>query len=194
LGRGDWKVKPILFVEIIEEKIEDDDLQTVYSCGYWKSRHSNGIGFKNRDMKKGCHHNLHQVIHCLNKYRGIPFEKISIECGFYDSKHSDKFDVLAEINSEKYIVVELGYVSSYDKFWWIYEPYVEEIWFDAQPFDGSRKYFYSLSANNKSQWENLSKDRIDSMRDYFREKCSKDLGQFWNCGRYSKELCTCHLL
>lgn len=78
LREGYWKIRPVPFVsEIIEEKKNDNNLRTVYSC-----LHSNLSGFKNVDIKKGYHRNLHQVIHCLNEYRGIPFEKINVEHWF----------------------------------------------------------------------------------------------------------------
>jgi hypothetical protein len=136
-----WKIGAIPFISEIIEKNEKDDnsFRTVYDCGYWETLQS--IGFKDRCMKKGCHGNLHQAIHCLNKYRSIPFDNIEIEEWFYGGK---KVDVLGKMDSGKNVVVELGTLSTYSKFSYIYNPHVEECW-----FDGKGKYFYTLRANGK---------------------------------------------
>ena len=170
-----WKIKPIPFInEIVEEKRKDEFERAVYSCGYWE--HAQGYGFKNQRIGKGCHHNLHQVIHCLNQYRGIPFEKIDIEQWF----DAEKVDVLGEIEPEKYIVVELGQLSSYGKLCFIYNSLVKEFW-----FDGKGKYFYSLTAKGELPRE----ERLEyTMLKFFKEKCSQNLGQYSNCSTYSREI------
>ena len=170
-----WKISVLPFIkQIVEKKWKDDFGRTVCSCGYWKDIPDSG--FKLQHIKKGCHQNLHQVIHCLNKYRGIPFEKISIErdfCGY-------QVDVLGEIDPEKYIVVELGQLSSYEKFWLIYDSILKEFW-----FDGQGEYFYSLRANGElPEEEHLLRYAFD----FFVKKCSKNLGQLSDCSTYSREI------
>lgn len=172
-----WKLRVIPFInEIVEKNRKDDFQRTIYSCGYWEYVH--GIGFKNQHMGKGCHQNLHQVIHCLNRCRGIPFENINIEQKKLFPPY--QVDVLGEITPEKYIVVELGQLSSYGKFWLIYDPLVKEFW-----FDGEGKYFYSLQANGKLP---NKEQLLKFMLDFFVKNCSKDLGQLWNCSTYSREI------
>ena len=192
LRYGYWKLRPVLFVgEIIEEMKNDRGLRTVYSCGYYECLHSYCIGFKNVDIRDGYHQNLHQVVHCLNEYRGIPFEKIDVEQWFGDKY---RVDVRGKINPEKYILVELGTLSPFEKFWLIYNPKVEELWFDGVPFDGKRKCFYSLSSNKKVSMNEVCRLLIDTMHDYYRKKCRENPTQFSNCSIYSKELCICHQL
>jgi hypothetical protein len=169
-----WKISVIPFIsEIVEEKGKDD-CRTVYSCGYWDTFQDRG--FKGGHIKKGNHQNLHQVIHCLKEYRRISLEKIDIEQRF----SGYQVDVLGEIEPEKYIVVELGELSSYEKLWLIYDPLVKEFW-----FDGKGKYFYSLKANGELP---IEEHLLEHMFDFFMEKCSKDLGQFCNCSTYSREI------
>jgi hypothetical protein len=49
-----------------------------------------GDGFRNHFMgRRGFHENLHQVIHCLNKYRGVEFDNIELERWRDRSNHWD---------------------------------------------------------------------------------------------------------
>lgn len=171
-----WKISVIPFIkEIVEEK-RKDDFRTVYSCDYFED--FNGRGFKGIYIKKGQHQNLHQVIHCLNEYRSIPFEKINIEQKLFPPY---QVDVLGEISPEKHIVAELGGLSCYDKFWLIYDSLVKEFW-----FDGRGEYFYSLRAN--SELHVCARNLLEHMFDFFVEKCSRNLRQFSDCSTYSREI------
>jgi hypothetical protein len=176
-----WKLSVLPFVNkrLFTEEIKEQDFPlTHYDCGYTEQRVSGTYYFRHGVMKSGSHSNLHQAIHCLNKYRGIPFEKINIEqwfCGY-------KVDVLGEVNPEKYIVVELGQLSSYGKLWLIYDPLVKEFWFDGT---GEGKYFYSLRANGELP---IEESLHEHMFGFFVKKCSQNLGQFWNCSTYSREI------
>jgi hypothetical protein len=167
-----WKISSIPFIsEIIEKKKKDDDsFRTVYDCGYWETLQSSG--FKDGYIKQGCHENLHQAIHCLNKCRRIPFDKIAIEQRFYGGY---QVDVLAKTNSEKYIVVELGNLSSYGKFGLIYEPHVEELW-----FDGKGQYFYILRANGKLPTEESFEH---TLTEFPKNECD-----VYNCLVYSHDI------
>jgi len=171
-----WKISPIPFVREIVERRWKDDLRTVYQCGYFED--FSGRGFKGIYIKKGNHQNLHQVIHCLNEHRGIPFRKINIEQKLFPPY---QVDVLGKLSPEKYVVVELGELSSYEKFWLIYDSLVKEFW-----FDGKGKYFYSLKAN--SELHICARNLVEHMFDFFVEKCSKNFGQFSKCYTYSREI------
>jgi len=167
-----WKISSISFIsEIVEKKRKDNDSsRTVYDCGYWETPQSRG--FKDRSIKQGSHENLHQAIHCLNKYKRIPFDKIQIEEWFYGG---NKVDVLGKMDSEKYIVVELGTLSTYSKFGLIYKPQVEEFW-----FDGKGQYFYTLRANGELPPE----ENLEHALQYFR----KNECDVYNCLVYSREI------
>ena len=165
-----WKISAIPFISEIIEKNEKEDNRTVYDCGYWETPQS--MGFKDRSIKKGSHENLHQAIHCLNKYRRVPFDKIQIEEWFYGS---NKVDVLGKMDSEKCIVVELGTLSTYSKFGLIYEPHVDEFW-----FDGKGQYFYTLKAYGKLPTEESLEH---TMLDFRKNECD-----VYNCLVYSREI------
>jgi hypothetical protein len=175
-----WKIGVIPFINKITEKKWKDDLRTVYHCGYFEDFNGRN-GFKDIYIKKGSHQNLHQAIHCLNKYRGIPFENIDVEQPFYNYE----VDILGKMNSRKHVVVELGELSSYEKFWLIYDSLVKEFW-----FDGKGKFLYSLRASGELP---IEEHPFEHMFDFFQEKCKGDLGQFWECSRYSYEISNwCH--
>jgi hypothetical protein len=166
-----WKITPILFISDIAEEKEKDDNRTVYECGYWETPQSKG--FKDRIMKKGSHQNLHQVIHCLNKYRGISLDKIEIEEWFYGS---NQVDVRAKIDSEKNVVVELGSLSKpYSKFNLIYNPHVKEFW-----FDGKGKYFFALQANGELPFEDSFENTLLNFPKCICQRAS------YNCLVYSR--------
>lgn len=174
LKKGYWRITAIPFLKIVEKK-RIINYRSVYDCGYYYFYSVDG--FKGHPMcGRGDHWNLHQAIHCLNKYRGVRFDDIEIEYWVARKSH---WDILAK-NSEKTIVVQLGNFSYSD-----YEASMSqfgEFWFCAGKGKG---FFYCL----KKVSEISPEDSLGNfMCRYFNEKACCSNGQSYNCGNYSPQI------
>jgi hypothetical protein len=175
LRKGYWKLTAIPFVEIIEQR-KPTNFGFVYDCGYCEF---SGIdGFKESPMAgRGYHYNLHQAIHCLNKYREMGFDNIEIEHRYNRYNH---WDILAK-NSEKTIIGQLGSLSNYNNFFSIYE--YDEFWFNSNGIN--KKFFYSLRANSEiPQDEKLT----NFMREFFEDKGCCETGRSVDCWNYCNNI------
>jgi len=130
-------------------------------------------GFKEPDIKNGCHQNLHQAIHCLHD-RGIGFDQINVEQRF----RGFIVDVEGEIEKEKeYIIVELGELSSLNKFWFVRDEIVKEFWFDG--IDG-KNWMYCLSQTKTK----IRRDFASHIFKYYKSHCESDHSHLWSCSAY----------
>jgi len=155
-----WHLEVIPFHALNCKIVKVENHREIFECGYWRSKRNRSYhGFKNRHIKKGCHENLHQAIHCLHDKR-IGFNKINIEeefRGFF-------VDVEGEIEKEKeYIIVELGELSGL-KFWLVQDEIVKEFWFDGE------KWMYCLSQTKKKPTRNF----LEHIFEYYETHCEEN--------------------
>jgi hypothetical protein len=166
LRRQIWQLRVIPFQPVdckFSKAVDDPDLRQ-YECGF-----NNGIGdktggFKRRSIGKGCHSNLHQVINCLHRV-GVDYDNIKVE----ESFRGYKADILGEVENDKYIVVELGELSTIEKFFLTDDKLVKEFW-----FGDSERFIYSLSRKVLMSEQMLDEeyDRyLSHMANYYKEYC-----------------------
>ena len=125
--------------------------------------------FKGRNIGKGQHESLHQIIHRLSSER-ISYDKIEIPQNYFNGS-GYKVDVLAELANQKYIVVELGQLSCIGKFDLIYHPKVQELWLADK-----EKFVYGLSLNEP---RNDSYSEKTHFHNYYQQHCCD--GQLSEC-------------
>lgn len=137
LRRQIWQLRAIPFQQIdckFHKVAHNPDLRQ-YECEYYNEIGDKTGGFKGKHIRNGSHGNLHQVIHCLQR-AGVNYDNIKVEECF----RGYKADILAEIEKDRYIIVELGELSTFKKLLLITDELVKEVWFG----DGE-KFIYSLS-------------------------------------------------
>lgn len=149
-------------------KIDEFDRE-IFECGYWRmKRNWSYQGFKELQIKKGCHQNLHQAIHCLHD-KGIGLDKIEIEQPF----RGFSVDVEGEIEKEN-IIVELGELSCLGKFRLVQDEIVKEFWFDG------KNSMYCLSRTKTK----IRRDFVSHIFTYYKSHCESDFSHLSSCSTY----------
>ena len=160
---------------VCKSKIESNGIVDVeyFECGFERAVKGDSMGgFKGKQINKGDHENLHQIIHRLNDI-GLTFSEIEIEQQF----DGYIIDVLGK-KGEKYIAVELGKMSDIGKFLLVDEENVDELWFGDKD-----KFIYRLSRSAPKNQEILRKEADNFLThfvNYFRTFCEGN-GQLSTC-------------
>lgn len=176
-----WQLRVMPYPQILcNSTVQGNGILDVryYECGCHVNDRGNPVwGFKNRQMKKGAHDSLHNIIHCLNSI-GIREDDIEIE----ERYNGYIVDAIAKLKNNKVIVVELGEIDKIGKFDFVDEESVEAFWF------GDKKNFiYSLSRKrpiNKTLIGEEGANYSNSIANYYKTYCSENrLG--YHCMSYN---------
>jgi hypothetical protein len=167
-----WHLEVVLFYALNCKIVKTDEFdREIFECGYWRMKTDWSYqGFKELQIKKGCHQNLHQAVHCLHD-KGIGFDNINIEQTF----RGFDVDVEGEIKKEKeYIVIELGELSTLNKFRLVQDKIVREFWFDR------KNWMYCLSQTKAK----IGKDFRTHTFKYYKSHCESDNSYLSSCLTY----------
>jgi len=175
-----WQLQVIPFQSIdCKYKVEGNGILGIryYECGFHMADRGQSLGgFKNRQISKGAHENLHKVIHCLNR-EGIDYANMDIEEWF----DGCKVDILARTKEDKAILVELGEISNIGKYYFPDIEGIKEFWF------GDKDNFIYRLSRKKPITEDSSKQEAkqysEFIANYYRKYCNSNR-LYYHCMSY----------